>query len=130
MLWVLLVVLVLNFLMVMSTYGALERVRRGQDQLKKDVWAINLRLPGVGSQESDPDAPVQDLERWRARQDRNRRKAELDKAAAEEGNVVHMCPPPGLGLTLCCGKNPLELPSHDQMTLNAALVTCSDPEAG
>lgn len=136
MLWVLLVVVVLDFLLTMSTYGALERVRRTVERQETDLWAlrngttVDQAYEGVTDALPGLKAPgaqlVQDLESWRARHDMLRRQAE--KEAPE--STIHMCPPPGLGVTLCCGANPMDLPSTDQMTLNAAIVTCKGPKAG
>jgi hypothetical protein len=38
--------------------------------------------------------------------------------------ITHRCPPKGVYVTLCCGKNPLELPMTDRLTLDPKLVTC------
>jgi hypothetical protein len=46
-----------------------------------------------------------------------------DKTADE--TTVHACPPPGSGLTPCCGRTPFELPPTDRMSLDPTAVTCS-----
>lgn len=38
--------------------------------------------------------------------------------------VVHACPPPGSGLTPCCGRTPFELLRTDRMSGDPAAVTC------
>jgi hypothetical protein len=38
--------------------------------------------------------------------------------------VVHACPPPGSGLTPCCGRTPFELLRTDRMSADQAAVTC------
>lgn len=38
--------------------------------------------------------------------------------------VVHRCPPPGWGITPCCGRTPFELGGTDQLTEDEELVTC------
>ena len=38
--------------------------------------------------------------------------------------VFHGCPPPGNGLTPCCGKTPFELPRLDRMTIDDDIVNC------
>ncbi|WP_338683875.1 hypothetical protein QD712_25650 [Streptomyces acidiscabies] len=39
-------------------------------------------------------------------------------------DVVHACPPPGSGLTPCCGRTPFELPLQDRISSEAP-VTCN-----
>jgi hypothetical protein len=46
-----------------------------------------------------------------------------DQTADE--TTVHACPPPGSGLTPCCGRTPFELPPTDRMSLDPTAVTCS-----
>lgn len=41
--------------------------------------------------------------------------------------TTHRCPPRGSGIMPCCGRAPLEVPSTDRMTLEASLVTCTQP---
>jgi hypothetical protein len=40
------------------------------------------------------------------------------------GEVTHDCPREGESVTLCCGRNPFELPRADRMTLDPLTVTC------
>lgn len=43
----------------------------------------------------------------------------------EHGRVlVHACPRDGERRTPCCGRPPLELPRHEQITAYGPLVTC------
>ena len=44
------------------------------------------------------------------------------------GEVIHMCPPDGSGLTPCCGRTPFELPSYHRLTGDPNLVSCEDRE--
>lgn len=41
--------------------------------------------------------------------------------------TTHRCPPRGSGVMPCCGRAPLEVPSTDRVTLEASLVTCTQP---
>ena len=48
--------------------------------------------------------------------------------AAKAASIVHACPPDGSGVTPCCGRTPLELPAHHQLTVNHTAVTCPGEE--
>lgn len=48
---------------------------------------------------------------------------------AQPQEVVHGCPPPGSGVTPCCGRTPFELPRTDRISTEAP-VTCPGNESG
>lgn len=40
-------------------------------------------------------------------------------------SVVHLCPPAGSGVMLCCGRTPFNVPYTDRMTTDRNAVTCN-----
>lgn len=43
----------------------------------------------------------------------------------EPAPLVHLAPPAGSGLTPCCGRTPLELPTSDRITASPSRATCT-----
>lgn len=42
----------------------------------------------------------------------------------EEETVVHACPPGSSGLMPCCGRNPMDVPLTERISLDGTMVTC------
>ena len=54
--WIILVALVLVFLLLLSTYGAVENLRRAQEGLRTDLWRLEQATTGEGALGTSEDA--------------------------------------------------------------------------